>query len=71
MREEKQQGEIEGEVGSPLSTELDVGLIPGPWDHDLSRRQMCNMFNQQSHPVPLDTCILKWHHLLSLQLLIP
>jgi len=30
-----------------LSREPDVGLIPGPWDHDLSQRQT---LNQLSHP---------------------
>ena len=34
--------EGEGEADSPLSRELMRGLIPGPWDHDLSRRQMLN-----------------------------
>jgi len=29
------RAEGEGEAGSPMR-----GSIPGPWDHDLSRRQM-------------------------------
>ena len=32
----------EGEADSPLSREPNAGSIPGPWDHDLSRRQMLN-----------------------------
>ena len=39
--------EGEGEADSPLSRELMRGLIPGPWDHDLSQRQM---LNHLSHP---------------------
>ena len=43
-REDKQGGgaEEEGETGSPLSREPDVGLHPEPQDHDLSRRQRLN-----------------------------
>ena len=37
----------EGEAGSPLKREPHVGLAPGPWDHDLSQREM---LNQRSHP---------------------
>ena len=40
-------GEGEGEAGSSLSRSPTWGLIPGPCDHDLSRRQM---FNWLSHP---------------------
>ena len=33
----ERQTEGEGEAGSPLSRELDVGLdFSGPWDHNLS-----------------------------------
>ena len=39
--------EGDGEAGSLLSMEIDVGLDPGPWEHDLSRRQMLNLL---SHP---------------------
>ena len=47
-REGTQAGEVgEGEAGFPLSREPDVGLIPAPWDHDLSRRQTLNWL---SHP---------------------
>jgi len=43
-REYKPGGEAEGEgeADSPLSREPNEGLIPGPWDHDLSRRQVAN-----------------------------
>jgi len=34
--------EEEGEADCPLSRELTRGSIPGPWDHDLSQRQMPN-----------------------------
>ena len=27
------------------------GLIPGPWDHDLSLRQMLNQLNHPSAPI--------------------
>jgi len=30
--------QAEGEAGSPVSKDS----IPGPWDHDLSQRQMLN-----------------------------
>ncbi|XP_064439413.1 DNA repair protein RAD51 homolog 4 isoform X4 [Mirounga angustirostris] len=45
---EQEQGErqAEGEAGSPLSMEPDPGLHPGPWDHDLSRRQTLNRLSQ-------------------------
>ena len=44
----ERHAEEEGEAGSPLSKEPEtLALIPGPWDHDLSRRQT---FNQLSHP---------------------
>ena len=36
------EGVGEGEAGFPLSREPDVGLDPGPWDHDLSQRQSLN-----------------------------
>ena len=45
-----QKEQAEGEADSPLSREPDAGidgLIPGPWDHDLSWRQM---LNRLSHP---------------------
>ena len=39
-RKHKKQGELqaegEDEAGSLLSREPHTGLIPGPWDHDLS-----------------------------------
>ena len=48
-REHEQGGgaEREGEADSPLSREPNVGLIPGPQEHDLSLRQTPN---QMSHP---------------------
>ena len=43
--------EGEGEADSPLSKELMRGLIAGPWDHDLSQRQMLNQLNlSPRHP---------------------
>jgi len=45
VREGTQAGGVgEGEAGFLLSRECNVGLtsIPGPWDHDLSRRQTLN-----------------------------
>ena len=44
MRDTEREAETwtEGEAGSPLSREPDAGLIPGPWDQALSRRQMLN-----------------------------
>ena len=45
MREHEQGGE--GEAGSLRVGSLLRGLIPGPWDHDLSQRQM---LSQLSHP---------------------
>ena len=41
------EGQRKGEAGSLLSREPNVrerkqGLIPGPWDHDLSQRQTLN-----------------------------
>ena len=38
----EQQAEREGEAGSLLSKEPDVGFYPRIWDHDLSQRQMLN-----------------------------
>ena len=38
---------LEGEADSPLSRMADTGLDSGPWDHDLSRRQMLKGL---SHP---------------------
>ena len=52
-------GEVgaEGEAGSLLSREPDVGLIPGPRDHDLSQRQTLDQLN---HPgVPKSGILLK------------
>ena len=48
-RDHKQGGGVDREAGSPLNKEPDVrqDSIPGPWDHDLSRRQM---LNRLSHP---------------------
>ena len=44
---------------------LTWGSIPGPWDHDLSQRQMLNWL---SYPgVPLSVC-LRVYHLFSLNL---
>ena len=45
--------EGEGEAGSQLSREPDMGWgsIPGPWDHDLSWRQMLNGLSRPSAPV--------------------
>ena len=34
--------EGEGEADSLLSRKPNMGLDPGPWDHDLSQRQMPN-----------------------------
>jgi len=40
-REGTQAGGVaEREAGFPRSREPDAGPTPGPWDHDLSRRQM-------------------------------
>ena len=50
MRERAQAwlaAEGEGEAGSPLSREPDMGLNPRTLDHDLSRRQK---FNGLRHP---------------------
>ena len=41
---EHKQGEWQGEGEAGI---LMWGSIPGPWDHDLSQRQM---FNRLSHP---------------------
>ena len=46
-RANEQGGEIEGEADSPLSWELDVGLILGLEDHNLSPRQV---LHHLSHP---------------------
>ena len=48
-RERKAQagGGAEGEADSPLSKKPNAGLIPGPWDHDLSWRQMLNHWATQ------------------------
>ena len=40
-----------GETDSLLSWEPDVELIPGPWGHHLSKRQMPNWLNHPSTPV--------------------
>jgi len=43
VREGTQAGGAgEAEAGFPLSREPMRGSIPGPWDHDLSRRQTLN-----------------------------
>jgi len=39
----------EGEAGFLLSREPDAGLIPGPWDRNLSQRQTTE---QPRHPLP-------------------
>ena len=42
-REGTQAGGVGGgEAGFPLSREPDAGSVPGPQDHDLSRRQTLN-----------------------------
>ena len=46
----------EGEAGSLLSRALTQGWIPGPQDHDLSRRQPLNGL---SHPGATKNKILK------------
>lgn len=46
----KLQAEGEGEAGSLLSKEWDVGLTPGSGDHDLGRRQMLSELNQSGAP---------------------
>ena len=44
-------GATEGEAGNLLSREPMQGLIPGPWDHDLSQRQMLNQLRYPgTHP---------------------
>jgi len=43
MRERAQaEGRGRGRSRFPLSRELTQDLIPRPWDHDLSQRQMLN-----------------------------
>ena len=44
-------GGAEGEAGSLLSRDPNVGSIPKPQDHDLSQRQMLNQLSTQ---VPLN-----------------
>jgi len=64
-REHKRDRQAEGEADSPLSGSRMWDLILGPWDHDLSQRQM---LIQLSHPgVPEDehsltgaACVLSW-----------
>ena len=43
--------EGEGEADSSLSREVMQGLIPGPWDHDLSQRQMLNHLSHPGTPI--------------------
>ena len=43
--------EEEGEADSPLSKEPEMGLIPGPRDHDLSLRQMLNLLSHSGAPI--------------------
>lgn len=43
------EGEGEGEADSALSVELDAGLSPKTWDHDLGWNQDWER-NQLSHP---------------------
>lgn len=63
------EGVGEGEAGSPLSREQDLGSIKGPWDHDLSRRQMPNPLSHPgAHPV-LKHKPYKCEHLLSISIL--
>lgn len=55
--EREQAGEgAEGQVeaGSLLRREPDKGLIPGPWDHDLSRKQMLHQLSHPGSPLLLD-----------------
>jgi len=48
QRQREWQAEAEGEAGSPQSRgSLMWDSIPGPWDHDLSRRQT---LSRLSHP---------------------
>ena len=42
--------EGEGEADSLLSKEPMWGSIPGPWDHDLSQRQMLNLLELPRRP---------------------
>ena len=62
--------EGEGEASSPLSKEPNLGLrglIPGPWDHDLSQREVINWL---SHPgVPWIACFLMLNDRSSLYIL--
>ena len=65
MREREQKRETEGEADSPLRRESDVDtglvstMIPPPWDHDLSQRQMLNWLLPQH---PLLSIFLKFVH---------
>ena len=58
----EQQAEGKGEAGSPLSREPDPGLIPGPWDYDLSRRQMLNPLSHSGAPDVLSLILLCSSH---------
>ena len=53
-RERAQVGEEEAD--SPLSREANVGLIPRPWDHDLSQRQILNRLSYLGTPDPVIIC---------------
>ena len=54
----EQQAEGGGEAGSSWTGEPDVGVIPGPQDHDLSRRQMLNQLSH-SDAQPTEPLTLK------------
>ena len=49
-REPGEEGEGEGEAGSPPCGELDLGLNPRTLDHDLSQRQTLNQWNHPGAP---------------------
>ena len=50
QKQEEQQAEGEREADSPLSREPATGLVPGPWDHNLSQRQMLHQLNHPRAP---------------------
>ena len=49
------EGEEEGEV-VPAEQGAKTGLIPGSWDHDLSRRQTLNPLSHPGTPSAYSSC---------------